>query len=68
MIIQYILSTTSIRTLTKLYVLVRENFYFDFYAVIITVGHVNKSNKVEGFYGKFNHVPTVLINPMHKKK
>lgn len=48
--------------------LVRENFYFDFYAVIITVGHVNKSNKVEGFYGKFNHVPTVMINPMHKKK
>lgn len=48
--------------------LVRENFYFDLYAVIITVGHVNKSNKVEGFYGKFNHVPTVMINPMHKKK
>lgn len=48
--------------------LVRENFYFDFYAVIITVGHVNKSNKVEGFYGQFNHVPTVMINPMHKKK
>lgn len=48
--------------------LVRENFYFDFYVVIIIVGYVNKFNKVEGFYGKFNYVLIVMINFMYKKK